>query len=307
MLLIIYRTSLKYLSIMKKFLFLLILFPLSFIACNNNEDEFKLANESISKTEDVVALEQLNDDIIALNFQYPEPVETKARWWKYILTALVDGGVCFASLHIPMLQLCPLTCAITASVCFFNWIDNKVESAPLLDKSISMTHLQNEEWVGNGSSAGTLHNTVVNNLYDKYGEDFYEVPDTVLAYRIAKEMSVLTNQDSTIIYSMLKDNFEVINECVDYCTKDVSIHDYIVFLKRKFPENSQQLTIFESILEGMQKIDPIENNGEYVDRVMRIIDSSDVAEPIKQTLREGLTVANASARLWNTNIIIDNE
>lgn len=47
------------------------------------------------------------------------------------------------------------------------WIDNKVESVPLLEESISMTYLQNEEWTGEGASAGILHNTVITNLYDK--------------------------------------------------------------------------------------------------------------------------------------------
>ena len=44
---------------------------------------------------------------------------------------------------------------------------SKVESVPLLEESISMTYLQNEEWTGEGASAGILHNTVITNLYDK--------------------------------------------------------------------------------------------------------------------------------------------
>ena len=50
-----------------------------------------------------------------------------------------------------------------------------------------------------------------------------------------------------------------------------------------------------------------ENKGEYVDRVMCIIDIFAVAEPIKHNLREGLTVANASARLWNTEYVMVKE
>lgn len=292
---------------MKNYLFLLLLISLSFTACRNCED-LELSEEYVSTEEKEVAIEELKADIIALNSEYPEQVVTKAGWWKYILTALVDGGACYVSLQIPILQYASITCAIAASNRFFDWIDNKkVESAPLLDNSISMTYLQKEEWTGEGSSAGILHNTVITNLYDKYGEKFYEAPDTIMACRIAKEVSVLTNQDSTLLYLSLIDNFDVIKECVDSCTTDTSIHEYIAFLKRRFPENSQQLTIFEPILEGLQKVNPIENKGEYVDRVMCIIDSSAVAEPIKHNLREGLTVANASARLWNTEYVMVKE
>ena len=62
--------------------------------------------------------------------------------------------------------------------------------------------------------------------------------------------------------------------------------------------------LYEELLEGLQKVNPIENKGEYVDRVMCIIDVFAVAEPIKHNLREGPTVANASARLWNTEYVI---
>lgn len=263
----------------------------------------ELSGESVLTEENTVAIEQLKADIIALNSEYSEPVVTKAKWWKYILSALVDGGTCFIALYIPLVQYVSIGCAITASNLFFNWIDNESVSAPLLEESISMTCLQKEEWIGEGASAGTLHNTVIVNLYNEYGENFYEVPDTVMACRIAKELSILTNQDSTLLYSSIIDNLDVINECVDSCTTDTSIHEYIGFLKRRFPENTQQLTVFEPILEGLLKVNPIENEGEYVDRVMCIIDSSAVAEPVKQNLREGLTVANASARLWNTEHI----
>lgn len=75
-----------------------------------------------------------------------------------------------------------------------------------------MTYLQNEEWTGEGASAGILHNTVITNLYDKYGEKFYEAPDTIMACRIAKEVSVLANQDSTLLYLSFIDNFDVIKE-----------------------------------------------------------------------------------------------
>lgn len=110
-----------------------------------------------------------------------------------------------------------------------------------------MTYLQNEEWTGEGASAGILHNTVITNLYDKYGEKFYEAPDTIMACRIAKEVSVLANQDSTLLYLSLIDNFDVIKECVDSCTTDTSIHEYIAFLKknsRKIHNSSLSLNLY---------------------------------------------------------------
>lgn len=139
-------------------------------------------------------------NIIALNSEYAEPAFTKAKWWKYILSALVDGGVCFITLHLPVVQYVSIGCAIAASNSFFNWIDNNSASSPLQEESISMTYLQKEEWTGEGASAGTLHNTI-----------------------------------------------------------------------------------------------------------WKFIDSSAVAESFKQNLRAGLTVANASARLWNTESAVSDE
>lgn len=46
---------------------------------------------------------------------------------------------------------------------------------------------------------------------------------------LQKEVSVLANQDSTLLYLSLIDNFDVIKECVDSCTTDTSIHEHIAF------------------------------------------------------------------------------
>ncbi|MDY3835122.1 MAG: hypothetical protein SOZ87_08710 [Candidatus Cryptobacteroides sp.] len=80
---------------------------------------------------------------------------------------LSQGKFFFVALQIPIVQNVSVACAIAASNRFFDWIDDKVESVPLLEESISMTYLQNEEWTGEGASAGILHNTVITNLYDK--------------------------------------------------------------------------------------------------------------------------------------------
>ena len=80
---------------------------------------------------------------------------------------LSQGKFFFVASQIPIVQNVSVACAIAASNRFFDWIDDKVESVPLLEESISMTYLQNEEWTGEGASAGILHNTVITNLYDK--------------------------------------------------------------------------------------------------------------------------------------------
>ena len=80
---------------------------------------------------------------------------------------LSQGKFFFFFFQIPIVQNVSVACAIAASNRFFFCFYGKVESVPLLEGSFFMTYLQNEEWTGEGASAGILHNTVITNLYDK--------------------------------------------------------------------------------------------------------------------------------------------
>lgn len=99
----------------------------------------------------------------------------------------------------------------------------------------------------------------------------------------------------------------IINRCVELCNVDSTVEDYFISLKSEFPEKEQILSIYEPIIEGLQTANPVEDNGEYVTLIMSVIDNSSVQQSIKEDLKSGLTIANASARLWNTETIEKDE
>ena len=116
-------------------------------------------------------------------------------------------------------------------------------------------------------------------------------------------MSVFLDCNFMSNFKTTYDNMSIINRCVELCNVDSTVEDYFISLKNEFPEKEQILSIYEPIIEGLQTANPVEDNGEYVTLIMSVIDNSSVQQSIKEDLNSGLTIANASARLWNTETI----
>lgn len=265
---------------------------------------------NVSQDPEIEAINDLIHEIEIINNTYPSiNTETRGDWWHYILTAFVDGCAGLLVLQIPILQYQTLTCAILASNIFYERLPNvcSAESSPLRDDEVALTYIDNELWTGEGSRSGYLHNRVIFNLYETHGDEFFSLPEEEMALLVSEEVSLLTGEDADLLYAATIDNMSIINRCVELCNVDSTVEDYFISLKNEFPEKEQILSIYEPIIEGLQTANPVEDNGEYVTLIMSVIDNSSVQQSIKEDLKSGLTIANASARLWNTETIEKDE
>lgn len=64
------------------------------------------------------------------------------------------------------------------------------------------------------------------------------------------------------------------------------------------PHKKNELNLLESFLQGISKVDATMNNGIYLEKVLNIIDTSNLNDDFKQDLRNGFIVGNASYQLW---------
>ena len=64
------------------------------------------------------------------------------------------------------------------------------------------------------------------------------------------------------------------------------------------PQKKNELNLLESFLQGISKVDATMNNGIYLEKVLNIIDTSNLNDDFKQDLRNGFIVGNASYQLW---------
>ena len=68
-------------------------------------------------------------------------------------------------------------------------------------------------------------------------------------------------------------------------------------------KQKEALEVCGLVLDGLQYVD--DNNTTYIDDVKQIINNSSLDPELKATMLDGVSVANASAKLWNTNDVAE--
>lgn len=95
--------------------------------------------------------------------------------------------------------------------------------------------------------------------------------------------------------------FEKISDTENYSTENCDdIHEIISVWKKQFPKQSDKFDVLETYFNGIANLDVEENNGEYMNRVLDVINKSSLEEDTKNELRNAFIVGNASYQLWNT-------
>lgn len=78
------------------------------------------------------------------------------------------------------------------------------------------------------------------------------------------------------------------------------VDDIVNDWKSNFPECSEDLNVLGSFIKGLSNLEVEENDGEYLNKVLELIDASSLDDTKKNELRNAFIVGNASYQLWNT-------
>lgn len=284
---------------MKKFVFLIALFSAMLTSCTNNENKVDIPE--IDANSEIISLQ---NNLLALNNEmFGEQIVTRASWWKYLLTAVADAGVGLLTGRVDW--------AISASTLAWTIFKEQVENDPAFDipdserapslniESSALSHLQiSEEEINDG----IIHNQAIINLYKRHGENLFSLSEENLVQEVAEEVAELTQCSTEDVISDIE---TISNELIDYNNiyiESTTIDEYINHLKELKPEKSDELDVLKIILEGFQFVDAEEDNGEYASAIVEIIDNSNIATEMKNELKSSVAIANASVRLWNTNL-----
>lgn len=294
--------------ILKKYLFIAAAICVFVSSCAKNDSaSIEIKNEPSSNP-----YAELSTQIESLNQDYLIP-ETRAKWWKFLITAVADAGVGLATGNVGY--------AISASS--LTWtvlkdVNGKSDSSSsstssstspatgefikpsIKEVETSLVYLD----VCDGSvNDGEIHNTVINNIYNRYGEEMFELESEELLTLVATEVAYLTNSTSS---SVIADIDKAVSDMSVYTSaylRSNSVNDYITELKIIHPNKSEELDVLKVSLEGFQYIDPETDNGQYAKSVVTLIEDSNINPDSKNALISGVSVANASVRLWNEDAI----
>ena len=94
---------------------------------------------------------------------------------------------------------------------------------------------------------------------------------------------------------------EILKQIISTFNADASIQDNMNAFKQftNDPQKQEALDICGIVLEGLQNVS--DENTTYIDQVNRLVDASPVGFQTKKMIKGGVSVADASAKLWNSS------
>lgn len=280
---------------MKKLNFLLgvLAIVICLTGCNKESEELP----TLSKNE-VAAIESVKNELSELNVTYRSNLVPQTRipkWLRWVIFGAADAagavfggvsGACAAS---------TLAWTVTKAEV------SKVETTTTQEAPASAIKSDNLINIENGS-IGYVHNVVIANTMvnnsDIYSKSSEDVLDIVL--------TELGNQTGTVISESQKaDIISNTTRIVNSFDANKTVEEYYNELIQQTSDLKQKeaLEICSIVLDGLQYVD--DNDTSYIENATAIVKNSDLEPELKATLLDGISVANASVKLWNTDEISD--
>lgn len=280
---------------MKKLNFLLGILAIVICLTGCNKESEKLP--TLSKDE-VAAIESVKNKLSELNVTYKSNLVPQTRipkWLRWIIFGAADAaGAVFAGVSGACAASSLAWTVTKAEV-------SKVETTTTQTDPASAIKPDNLVDIENGS-IGYVHNvviasTMVNNsdIYSKSSEDVLDIVLTELG-----------NQTGTVISESQKaDIISSTTRIVNSFDANKTVEEYYNELIQQTSDLKQKeaLEICSIVLDGLQYVD--DNDTSYIENATTIVKNSSLDSELKATLLDGISVANASIKLWNTDEISD--
>lgn len=290
----------------KMFAILMTLFTVISCSTNQKDDFQRIENEMVEITPDYL---EVIDGINEINAGL-KSVETRARWWKYLCTAIADAGV-------SLIPGSNVAAGISASTLVWGMLkevkkavdDTRAATEPILslrDSSVSLTRLVDPDWnTYESDSDGYLHNRVIVNLYEDYGEALFDLSTSEFTDLAFAELARVEGREIEYSQSEMDEIYTSIDEYVNAFITSETPDDFFNYLKIQYPGKNGEIEILKAAMDGFMALDVNKDEGEYVKKVMGVVDDSNLNDDSKKNVKSSLAVANASTRLWNEAALVE--
>lgn len=158
-------------------------------------------------------------------------------------------------------------------------------------------------------SIGYVHNLVILSMYEDHPELFEA--ETLFSNEFADSVDSYVGKVLVLNSNLISEEVNSIPELVSMCH---NIRQYILqapsinvamdSLQASLPEYYQEFDILNTFIESLNLEDDYETAEEYATAVFALIEESELPDNIKESLRAGLLIANASQKLWDSRIIM---
>lgn len=150
-------------------------------------------------------------------------------------------------------------------------------------------------------SIGYYHNKVLLSLKSDICSETLSL-DTLIVKVADETYQPYKTNHATIVNNLQasKSSFDKItNDIMPNIHQDADIDAMIERFKEQYPNRVWFLDILKSFLNGLSNIEPSDNDGEYLNKVLALLETTPMRPNAKQSIRNALIVTNASYQLWD--------
>lgn len=150
-------------------------------------------------------------------------------------------------------------------------------------------------------NAGYVHNKVLINLYEKYGDEMNFMSASESTQLISEEYEKVIKEANLTVDNNTADDVDLnaIYRIRDLAKKSEDTKHFIELLKEEYPDRKEELNILgltiENIMNGQIQEDDLNS---YNKDILNTIDESDIPDDSKKLLKTTVSVANGSSQLW---------
>lgn len=278
---------------MKKSIFFSVLIVCAFILSSCSSDEKINVVDEQTKT----AFDDVKANVMALNvetFGQIRKPETRARWWKWLVTIAVDAGAGFGTGNAAV--------GISASTLTWTMLKSEnVKNQSIHPAEVSMEHIALEKlnYITSDIDMGYVHNKVLVTMYEKYGESMFSFSNETLVSLVNKEVAALTGQELSSLELQPSYVLSETKKYIDAFDPNGTIEEYFSNIKRFVPlVRHAELDVLEVVMDGLLQVDIDTDNGKYASNVITIVNNSNLTITQKNNIINGVSIGNASRRLW---------
>lgn len=277
----------------------ILIMALSATSCTN-EDVYPVKAQTNQE-----AYDELRSEIKELNQKHlkqnppQSTVLLKEKWKKFFKWFAVIGSDALATFAFGSINV---TAGASASICAaqnLNLINpNKKPAISInstLDPNNPYGQLPSYSQFGTGADAGYLHNLIISDVYQQYGNRMFDLNTNDLFNAINTSA-----ENNGAIPSRNQQEMNRIISTFQYAfDNSENLEQFSSYISERYPNYKNEIAIVSEVVDYMQYTDPEKNNEEYMTNAFTIVNNSPLPETSKISIRSGISVANASAQLWS--------
>lgn len=279
---------------------------LSFTGCSNEVTGLSSLNKEQTKE-----IENVKVELTDLNNSYKATAQTRGlkKWLRWLIFGAADvagalgggvSGACTAS---------SLAWTVTKSETMAEKPEQETatKTTSLTETRAQVIQLSDSADIKNGNlegldegSMGYLHNKVISSAFIE-NEDICTKSNEEVMNIILDELKKQTGMDFS--ESQRKEVMAYTTKIINSFDSSKTVEEYFKELEAQTTDVKQKeaLSICGMVLDGLQYVD--DNDTTYAETATKIIQNSSIDPEMKKTLLDGVSVANASAKLWNTEVL----